>query len=176
VRFIINLAVAVSLCSAYAVAAESMATVASVSVSEGTLVIPTYEPAGRELEPSLFPSSTVKGLYPFPSYLALSQDDRPKPKTYRAIIIENEYMKLTYIPDLGGRFYSLYDKILKKEVFYHNDVIKPTMFNPRQDWPLLGIELTGPFDTHMLTLHGEPFWSNTVVRHPDGSVSLVLGE
>jgi hypothetical protein len=101
-----------------------------VSVSEGTLDIPTYEHTGRELEPLLFESSTVKGLYPFPSYLAQFQDDSPKVKTYRTILVENEYLKLTYIPELGGRFFSLYDKVRKKEVFYRNDVIKPTMFNP----------------------------------------------
>jgi len=176
VRFIINLTVALFLCSSYAVAAEGPAAGATVSVSEGTLVIPTYEPAGRELEPPLFPASTVRGLYPFPSYLTLTQNDRPKPKTYRTIVLENEYLKLTYLPELGGRFFSLYDKILKKEVFYRNDVIKPTMFNSRNDWPISGIEITGPFDSHMLTLHGEPFWSNSIVRHPDGSVSLVLSE
>jgi tetratricopeptide (TPR) repeat protein len=175
-QLLINLAVAVSLCSAYAVAAETPVIGALVSVSEGTLDIPTYEHTGRELEPLLFESSTVKGLYPFPSYLAQFQDDSPKVKTYRTILVENEYLKLTYIPELGGRFFSLYDKVRKKEVFYRNDVIKPTMFNPRFDWPQSGIELTGPYDTHTLTLHGEPFWSNTVVRHPDGSVSLVLGE
>jgi len=158
------------------VAAQSPASGFPVSVSEGTLTIPTYEPSSRELEPPLFPNSTVKGLYPFPTYAALAQGDSPKPKTYRTILLENEYLKLTYIPEFGGRFFSLYDKARKREVFYRNDVIKPTMFNPRQSWPVSGIELTGPFDVHTLTLHGEPFWSNTILRHPDGSVSLVLGE
>ena len=149
---------------------------APVSVSEGALVIPTYQPTGRELEPALFPASTVTGLYPFPTYLSTFTPDSPKPKTYSAIFIENQYLKLTYIPRFGGRFFSLYDKIRKREVFYRNDVIKPTMFNPRSSWPVSGIELTGPYDVHTLTLNGEPYWSHTIVRHDDGSVSLVLGE
>lgn len=147
-----------------------------ILVTEGTLVVPTYESTGREMEPPLFPSSTLTGLYPFPTYRATFREGDPHPKTYRTILVENEYLKLTYIPELGGRFFSLYDKIRSKEVFYRNDVIKPTMFNPRLDWPQSGIELTGPYDAHMLTLHGEPFWSNTIVRHPDGSVSLMLAE
>jgi len=148
----------------------------AVSVSEGTLVIPTYEHTGRESEPPLFPTSTVTGLYPFTSYLPAYKDGGPKPNTYATILVENEYLKLTYIPELGGRFFSLYDKVRNREVFYRNDVIKPAMFNPRNSWSSSGIELTGPYDAHMLTLHGEPFWSHSVVRHADGSVSLMLGE
>jgi len=148
----------------------------AVSVSEGHLVIPTYEHNGRELEPPLFPASTVTGLYPFTSYLPAYQDGDPKPKSYPTILVENEYLKLTYIPELGGRFFSLYDKVRNREVFYRNDVIKPAMFNARNSWSTSGIEVTGPYDAHMLTLHGEPYWSHTVVRHPDRSVSLVLGE
>jgi len=37
-------------------------------------------------------------------------------------VVENEYLKLTYIPELGGRFFSLYDKVNKKEVFLSHDV------------------------------------------------------
>ena len=148
----------------------------SVTSSEGSITIPTYEHIGRELEPPLFEGSSVTGLYPFPTYLAPFRESDPKPATYRTILVENEYLKLTYIPELGGRFFSLYDKLRNKEVFYRNDVLKPTMFNPRLDWPQSGIELTGPYDVHTLTLHGEPFWSNTVVKNADGSVSLILGE
>ncbi len=175
-RVILNLALSLSLCGACSASPANPVSAAPVSVADGTVTIPTYEPASRELEPPLFPGSTVTGLYPFPTYAALSSADSPKPKTYRTIVLENEYLKLTYIPELGGRFFSLYDKIRKREVFYRNGVIKPSMFNPRNSWPVSGIELTGPHDDHNLTLHGEPFWSNTIARHPDGSVSLVLGE
>ena len=157
-------------------AANAQANSPSVRVTEGTVDVPTYENSGRELEPTLFPNSSVMGLYPFPSYLSTFSDGDPKAKTYAAIFVENEYLTLTYIPELGGRFFSLYDKVRKTQVFYRNDVIKPTMFNPRRSWPQSGIELTGPFDAHMLTIHGEPYWSHTVIENADGSISLMLGE
>ena len=147
-----------------------------VKTYEGTLTIPTYEHTGRETEPPLFANSTVTGLYPFTTYIMPFKAGGPKPRTYRAIFVENEYLKLTYLPELGGRFFSLYDKLRGREVFYRNDVIKPAPYNPRQSWPQSGIELTGPHDLHMLTLYGEPFWSNRIVRREDGSISLVLGE
>ncbi len=112
--FVFGLALAALFVSPRAVATQ---TLVPVSVSKGTVTIPTYEPSARELEPPLFPNSTVKGLYPFPTYTSVSQGDVPKPKTYSTILLENEYLKLTYIPECGGRFLSLYDKIRKREDF-----------------------------------------------------------
>ena len=143
---------------------------------EGTVTVPTYQHTGREMEPPLFGNSTVTGLYPFPTFLMPFKAGGPKPYTYRAIFVENEYLKLTYIPEFGGRIFSLYDKLRSREVFYRNDVIKPAPYNPRLGWPQSGLELTGPYDVHMLTLHGEPFWANQIVRRDDGALTLVLGE
>jgi tetratricopeptide (TPR) repeat protein len=148
----------------------------AVKSYEGTITVPTYEHSGRELEPPLFASSTVTGMYPFTTYLMPFKAGGPKPKTYAAVFLENEYLKLTYIPEHGGHIFSLYDKLRQREVFYRNDVIKPAPYNPRNSWPQSGLELTGPHDLHTLTLNGEPFWANRVVRNEDGSVSLVLGE
>jgi tetratricopeptide (TPR) repeat protein len=143
---------------------------------EGSLTIPTYEHSGRETEPPLFAQSKVQGMYPFPSFVMPFKPGGPRPREYRAVFVENEYLKLTYIPEFGGRFFSLYDKLRKREVWYRNDVIKPAPYNPRNGWPQSGMELTGPHDVHMLTLHGEPFWANQIVRKADGAVSLVLGQ
>ncbi len=156
-------------------AAQAIAAPPAVTAYEGAITVPTYEPAGRETEPPLFDDSTVTGMYPFTTYLQPFQSGGPKPKTYRAVFVENEYLKLTCIPEFGGRIFSLYDKVRRREVFYRNDVIKPAHYNPRLSWVQSGLELTGPHDLHMLTLHGEPFWSSTTVKNPDGSISLVLG-
>jgi tetratricopeptide (TPR) repeat protein len=148
----------------------------SIRVSEGTLTLPTYEHSTRETAPALFGNSTVTGLYPFTAYLHPFRQDSPTPRDYQAIFIENEYLKITYLPEFGGRLFSLFDKVRSRDVFYRNDVIKPANYNPKDGFPLFGIELTGPHDLHSMTLRGEPFWSNKVVRNEDGSVSLVLGE
>lgn len=148
----------------------------SVRSWEGTVSIPTYEHTVRETEPPLFDSAGLTGFYPFTTYRLEYKPGGPRPHTYPAIFVENEYLKLTYIPEFGGRLYSLYDKLRGREVFYRNDVVKPASYNPRNSWPISGLELTGPHDLHMLTLHGEPYWANKVVRRQDGSISLVLGE
>lgn len=115
-------------------------------------------------------------MYPFTSYLAGWREGDPKPQTYQTVELENEYLKLTYIPEFGGRIFSVYDKLRHREIFYRNDVIKPARYNPRGSWQQSGMELTGPHDLHMLTLHGEPYWGHRIVRQADGSVSLYIGQ
>ncbi len=158
-----------------AVATACAADVPAVRSYEGKLSIPTYEHSARETEPPLFSNSTVTGMYPFTTYL-MPYKPGPNPKEYAAVFVENEYLKLTYIPEFGGRIYSVYDKLRKREMLYRNDVVKPAPYNPRNSWPQSGMELTGPQDVHTLTLYGEPFWAHRVVRQPDGSLTLVLSE
>lgn len=157
-------------------AAAAAQSTSAVRTYETTLEIPTYEHTARETEPPLFENSAVTGLYPFTTYRMPFKPDGPKPKKYRAIHLENEYLKLTYLPELGGRIFSVYDKLRKREMFYRNDVVKPARYNPRNSWHQSGIELTGPYDAHMLTLYGEPHWSNKVIANGDGSMTLTLGE
>lgn len=149
---------------------------AAITVSGGDITIPTYEHVGRYMQPPLFSDSTLTGLYPFTTFNRQFKQGSPFPEKYHAIFVDNEYFKLTYIPELGGRFFSVYDKVHHRQMFYRNDVIKPTQFNPRFTWPQSGIELTGPYDAHSLTWKGEPYWSHTILKHNDGSVSVLLGE
>jgi len=147
---------------------------AEVKVYEGTIELDSYEFSGRELEPPLFKSSSIGGDYPLPQFTGPYKPGGPKPATYRAIFLENEYLKLTVVPDFGGRVYSLFDKVAGREVFYKNDVLKFSGVNAKGAWPVGNIELTGPHDMHMLTIYGEPLWFTKVLRHQDGSASLVM--
>jgi hypothetical protein len=147
-----------------------------VTVAEGVLTIPTYQSPGRYMQPPLFPHSNLSGIYPFTTYRMPFKEGGPVAEKYPAVFVENKYLKLTYIPELGGRFFSLYDKLHHRQVFYRNDVIKPAHYNDRVNFPLSGIELTGPYDSHSLTTHSEPYWSHIILKHKDGSVTIVLGE
>ncbi len=156
--------------------AAKTATPSAITVTEGEINIPTYEQVGRYMQPPLFNDSTLTGLYPFTTYKRQFKEGSPFAEKYHAVFVDSQYFKLTYIPELGGRFFSVYDKVHHRQMFYRNDVIKPTQFNPRFTWPQSGIELTGPYDAHSLTWKGEPYWSHTILKHKDGSVSVLLGE
>ena len=87
-----------------ALTAVAAAAQAPVKVWEGTVGIPTYEFSGRETQPALFPSSTIRGQYPFAPYVRPFRSAKPAPHTYKAVFVENEYLKLTYLPEFGGRY------------------------------------------------------------------------
>ncbi len=148
--------------------------IAPVEVYESTVEIPAYEFRARELEPPLFEHSTVDGTYPYPQFLRPYKKSSPQVRSFRSIVVENEYLRMTIIPEHGGRVYSLYDKVNEHEVFYKNDVLKWSGANPRRGWLVGNIEITGPYDHHTLTINGEPFWFDRVIRNDDGSVSVVL--
>ncbi|MGL4382157.1 MAG: DUF5107 domain-containing protein, partial [Bacilli bacterium] len=50
------------------------------------------------------------------------------------IILENEYMKATFLKNYGGRLWSLYDKLNQQELLYVNDVLKNANLAVRNAW------------------------------------------
>ena len=71
----------------------------SVIVGEEKLVLPTYTLARTEPAPPLFPQYD-SGLYPYASFDRTTLSRTPEAKTYRAIVRENEYLRVTLVPEL----------------------------------------------------------------------------
>src|SRR6266550_9034296 len=82
------------------------------------------------------------GVYPYVSYAETS--NRPGPKWYRFIVLENDKIRSTICPDLGGRVTSIVHKGSGKEVLYAPDVIRPTRILPRFCHVAGGIEVSFP--------------------------------
>ena len=58
----------------------------------------------------------------------------PTPVDYSGVVLENDYLKLTFLPELGGRLYSAVAKSTGQEIFYHNPVVKPSRYGVLQPW------------------------------------------
>ena len=144
-----------------------------VQFAHGKRVWPTYTYSHAETVAPLFTSIENMGFYPYTALDWESQSEKPVPVEYDSLVLENEYLRLEFLPELGGRIWSAHDKVADRELFYHPTVIKPGRYNPRNAWPVGNLELYGPYDTHMITWPGEP-WPWALVRHPDGSSTLVL--
>jgi tetratricopeptide (TPR) repeat protein len=145
----------------------------TVRFTHGTLEVPTYTFGRSESVAPLFKSAESRGLYP---YAALDRDSlsrRPIPVKYESLTLENEYLRIILLPELGGRIWSVRDKVANREIFYTAGVIKPTLYNQRGGWPAGNLEVYGPYDAHMLTWPGEP-WPWAFRPGPDGSASVVL--
>jgi tetratricopeptide (TPR) repeat protein len=124
---------------------------ADVRAWEGEMTIPTYvwqediNPKFWAIEGGAKMSTTVRGAIVYPyvmqDHLLREKVDR----TYKALFLENEYLKVTCLPELGGRLHSVLDKTEGAEMFYCNGVIKPGMIAMRGAWISGGVEWnTGP--------------------------------
>jgi hypothetical protein len=82
------------------------------------------------------------GVYPYVSYSETS--NRPVPKKYKFIVLENDHIKITICPDLGAKVFSMIHKPSGKEVLYVPDVIRYTRILPRFYFVAGGIEVSFP--------------------------------
>jgi len=131
---------------------------AGVKAWEGTITIPTYgwqedvNPKLWALEGGVKFSTTVKGsiVYPYPMQDHLSRTK--KDRTYKALFLENEYLKVTCLPELGGRLHSVFDKTEGKEMFHLNNVIKPSMIAMRGAFISGGVEWNAGPQVHTVTI------------------------
>ena len=119
---------------------------AAVTAREVTLVIPTYgigEPDRNPqfIEKRVYQGSTGK-VYPYPVVESIRDEKEDKP--YRAVVIENEYLEVTVLPELGGRIQYAKDKTNNYDFVYRNDVIKPALVGLTGPWISGGIEFNWP--------------------------------
>jgi hypothetical protein len=135
-------------------------------VYETSLSLMTYD-----YQSALLPTTPDDPVYPYPR-LDHNKVGRPSLRTYRAIVLENRYVELTVLPELGGRLYRWIDKASGHNLFYANPVLKPTPWGIRGWWLATGgMEWALPLDEHGLS-EATP-WHYTIERHPDRvSVSL----
>ena len=148
-------------------------TIAQVRFTRGTLEIPTYTIARSETVAPLFKTADSAALYPYARLDRDAMSRKPVPVKYESLTLENEYLRIIILPELGGRIWSARDKVANRELFYYTSVIKPTVYNQRGGWPAGNLEVYGPYDAHMLTWPGEP-WPWAFRRNKDGSASVIL--
>lgn len=93
------------------------------------VTIPTYEVGKPEKNPIFLEKRVYQGssgvVYPYPVIETMS--DEKVDKDYQAIWLENEYIKVMVLPELGGRVQMAYDKMAKRHFVYYNHVIKPAL-------------------------------------------------
>ena len=141
-----------------------------VRVWEGTVQLPTYRegPANPNAPFDLF---TV-GRFNYPYPLRDSLTDKREVVSWRSLHLENEYLRLTVLPDLGGRIYSCLDKRNGQQMFYANTAIKKALIGYRGAWAAFGVEFNFPVSHNWASMSPVDF---ATVQHPDGSGSIIVG-
>lgn len=145
----------------------------NVKINTSKITLPTYKLGSEDLEPALIREFTPRcdPIYPYTTQEKLSQEKEDR--QYEAVILENDFLKLTFLPELNGRLYSAYDKINNSEMFYANPVIKPALFALRGAWPAVGVEFNFPNSHTTTTLDRVLCKTQT---YDDGSASVTIGD
>jgi tetratricopeptide (TPR) repeat protein len=117
-----------------------------VRVWEEEILLPTYPIGEEEKNPIFLEKRVYQGssgtVYPYPVVEKIS--DKKTDKRYRAFFLENEYLKIMILPELGGRVQMAYDKIRSHHFVYYNQVIKPALVGLTGPWISGGIEFNWP--------------------------------
>ncbi len=146
-----------------------------VKVWSEALVLPTYEPAPAERNPIFLEKRVFQGssgrVYPLPFIDRISGE--PVDHAWQAVQIENDYLKVTVLPELGGRIYAAVDKVNGYDFVYRNPVIKPALVGLAGPWLSGGIEFNWPQHHRPSTYMPVDF---TVEEAEDGSVVIWLSE
>ena len=69
-------------------------------------------------------------------------------RTYDCVVLENEYLKATFMPDFGGKLWSLIDKETGRELLFKNSVVRPCNLAVRNAWMSGGVEWNCGFRGH----------------------------
>lgn len=110
------------------------------------ILIPTYEVGEADKNPMFLEKRTYQGssgkIYPYPTTQKISREKTDH--KYQAVFLENEYIKVEVLPELGGRIERATDKTNGYEFVYYNHVIKPALVGLLGPWISGGIEFNWP--------------------------------
>jgi tetratricopeptide (TPR) repeat protein len=140
-------------------------------VWEAPLVIPTYELGPPNPNPALLNAGGSRPIYPYPMLDSLS--NHRIEKTYKAVYVENEYLKVTVLPEVGGHLYAIFDKTANREILYTNHVMKYGLVAIRGAWVSGGIEWNFP-DGHTVTTVSPIDYATRT--EADGSASVTVAD
>ena len=108
--------------------------------------IDSYEPGDPDPYPQFLDRRVYQGssgrVYPMPFIERISREK--KPRLWQAIHIENEWIRLMLLPEIGGRIHIGYDKKSDYDFFYRNNVIKPALVGLAGPWISGGVEFNWP--------------------------------
>ena len=135
------------------------------------VVIDTYAPAEPDRYPAYLDQRVYQGssgrVYPLPFIDAIAKEKTPR--RWEAIHLENEYVRLMLLPELGGRIHLGVDKTRGYDFFYRNDVIKPALVGLAGPWVSGGVEFNWP-QHHRPATH---LPTETRIEHePDGAATV----
>jgi tetratricopeptide (TPR) repeat protein len=160
---------------ALTLAAAPLFAAAPVKEWEEKVTIPTYLIGQPDPNPQFYFGGNSQGaqhrIYPYPAYDNLTT--QKKDKTYTMVFLENEYIKIGILPELGGKIFEAIDKTDNYDFIYHQHVIKPALISLLGAWISGGIEWDIPHHHRATSFLPMQY---KVEENPDGSKTVWIGE
>jgi len=152
--------------------------IAATSLRISSVTIPTY-PYTRYVSSAIDPTLGNYPLLVLDRSAYAASNPQPVPVTYPLLVLENKYLRLSILPNLGGRIYECFFKPTGNHEFYRNPVIKPTEWGPPSppypagaNWWLAagGMEFGFPVEEHGYEWSAR--WGYDHVALADGGVMV----
>ena len=139
------------------------------------VVIPTYPIGAPEKNPMFLEKRVYQGSsgVVYPHAVVEKIYDQKINKSYKAVFLENQYIKIMILPELGGRIQMAFDKVKQRHFIYYNQVIKPALVGLTGPWISGGIEFNWPQHHRPSTFEPVDF---TIKENEDGSKTVWINE
>jgi len=119
---------------------------APVRAWAGSTLLPTYLPALPDRNPMFLEKRVYQGssgrVYPLPFTDRIRE--RVVNRNWKVVWLENRYLRVMILPELGGRIHALLDKTTGYDLIYSQPVIKPALVGLAGPWISGGIEFNWP--------------------------------
>ncbi|GAB3088023.1 DUF5107 domain-containing protein [Isoptericola nanjingensis] len=133
--------------------------------------IDTYDIGEPDRYPAYLDQRVYQGssgaVYPMPFVDRVEQTKAPR--EWDAIHLQNAYVRLMVLPELGGRIHVGLDRTRGYDFFYRNDVIKPALVGLLGPWVSGGVELNWPQHHRPATFLPTEAW---IEEEADGAVTV----
>lgn len=111
-------------------------------------------------------------IYPYFRFDGFTNE--PKLKSWKMIVLENDFIKVWVAPEIGGKVWRAIEKSTGRDFVYFNDVVKYRAVAMRGPWTSGGIEFN--FGTVGHTVSVATPVDYTIRANEDGSVSCIVGD
>jgi tetratricopeptide (TPR) repeat protein len=147
----------------------------SVKAWAAPITLPTYEPLAPDRNPMFLETRVYQGssgkVYPLPFIDRIATE--PRERAWQAVHIENEFLRVMVLPEIGGRIHAGLDKTNGYDFFYRQNVIKPALVGLAGPWISGGVEFNWPQHHRPATFLPVNY---KIEEHADGSRTIWLSD
>ncbi|WP_413733455.1 DUF5107 domain-containing protein [Sodalis sp. RH21] len=148
---------------------------ATVKIWQEQIELPTYLTGKQDTHPMFLAHRVYQGssgaVYPYGVTDTLTGEKTLRP--YQALYLENDYLRIMLLPELGGRVHRAWDKVKQRDFVYYNEVVKPALVGLLGPWISGGIEFNWPQHHRPTTYMPVDF---TLQPGENGAQTVWLGE